>query len=212
MEPALEAALARARLLLSVASDGAAAEAVAVLAPWQERRCNHPHVPFLLGAALQRLNKLPEAVAAYESALALEPALIFARVNLVHVLLSLQRLPAARAHAEEAVAREPTAADRHFLLSLVLMQADDEAGARKALQRCLDMDPRRVEAYVNLDALYLREGNLKACRELAGLAIREAKRSEGAFTLWSHELQRPPHMRQVSRHACVAAARKLRGN
>ena len=191
----MEAAFARAKALLASAGAAPAEEAVAVLAPWQNS--DHAHAPFLLGAALQRLERLPAAAAAYERALALEPALIFARVNLVHVLLSQQQLSAAQAHAEEAVTREPAVAERHFLLALVAMASGDDARARAALQRCVVLDPRKVEAYVNLDALYLRAGDLKACRALAALAMRQARLSGGAWALWTHELQRPPHMLPV---------------
>jgi hypothetical protein len=95
------------------------------------------------------------------------------------------------------VAREPLSAERQFLLALVYTEARQEASARKALQRCVALDPRCVEAYVNLDALYLRAGDLKACRALASMATREARLSGGTFRFWTHPAQRPPHMVQV---------------
>ena len=100
-------------------------------------------------------------------------------------------------HAEQAVAREPQNAERFFLQALVLERAGREEPAQRALQRCLALDPRQIKAYVNLDASYLRCGNLQASRALAGLAIREMERSGGAFAFWRHPLQRPPHVHPV---------------
>jgi hypothetical protein len=193
----MDAALERAKALLADAADGGAAEqeAEAVLRPWQD--AGHAHVPFLLGVAFQKQGSFAQARDAYQRALRLEPSLISARTNLVHVLLALRELNEAVAHAEEASAREPRSADRLFLLACASSEAGDEARTLKALQRCVALNPRFVAAYVNLDALYLRRGDAQASRALAALALRESRASGGAFRFWNHELQRPPHMMQV---------------
>ena len=188
----MEAALERAKALLSHGRDNEAAEA---LAPWRD--ASHPHVHFFAGVALQRAHQLQPARAAYERALQLEPALIFARVNLVHVLVESRRFAEAEGHATEACAREPHSAERHFLHALVLTEARKREAAIAALRRCLSIDPQKREAYVNLDALLLQEGDTAACRALARLAIREAQQSGDTFRFWAHELQRPPHVVQV---------------
>lgn len=198
-QSSLAAALAAAQALLSdpAGTQEAAAKAVSVLTPFSG--VPHPHVPFLTAAALQRLGHYRDAAEHYETALRLLPELIHARTNLIQVCLALEppQLEAAKKHAEEAVAREPQNPERLFLQALVLERAGKEEHAQRALQRCLALDPRSIKAYVNLDALYLRSGNLQASRALAGLAIREMERSGGAFAFWRHPLQRPPHVHPV---------------
>ena len=192
----MEEALAAAKALLADSSREAAAKALGVLAPLQSVR--HAHVHFLTGAALQRLGgRDRDAAAQYEHALLLMPELIHARLNLVQLYISLGQLDVALLHVDEAVLREPHNAERLWLQALVLERAGQAEAAQRALQRCLALDPRNIPAYVNLDALYLKAGKLKESRALAGLAIREAERSGGAFSLWTHPLQRPPHVRQV---------------
>jgi tetratricopeptide (TPR) repeat protein len=207
----MEAALDRAKSLLAAGGPGegaAADEAAAVLAPWQN--AEHAHIHLFTGVAHQKAGRLPQARTSYTRALSAEPALISARTNLVHVLLSLRALDEAEAHAAEAAAREPANADRHFLHALVLTEANKEAGAQAALQRCVALNPRCVAAYVNLDALYLRQGKLKACRALAALALREAQLSGGAFQFWTHDMQRPPHVVQARRGRVCAGRRTVR--
>ena len=195
----MEEALAAAKALLADSSrQEAAAQALCLLAPLQSTR--HAHVHFLTGAALQRIGgRDRDAAAQYEESLRLCPELIYGRVNLVQLYLSTGQLDAALQHAAEAVSREPLNADRLWLQALVLERAGQAEAARRALQRCLALDPRNIPAYVNLDALYLKAGKLKESRALAGLAIREAERSGGAFSLWAHPFQRPPHVRKVRR-------------
>jgi len=197
MADALADALASAQALLADTSPEAAAKALSVLAPYQG--VPHPHAPFLTGAALQRLGAGAVAAERYERSLELQPELIHARVNLVQVYLSLEppQLEKALQHAEEAVRREPQNSERFWLHALVLERSGQDEPAQKALQRCLALDPRNVRAYVNLDALLLKAGKSSASRALAGLAIRETQRSAGAFTFWTHPLQRPPHMHKA---------------
>ena len=197
----MEEALAAAKALLADTSQEAASKALRVLAPLQSAR--HAHVHFFTGAALQRLGGRDcDAAAQYEDSLRLCPELIHARTNLVQLYLSLGQLDAALLHAADAVTREPHNAERLWLQSLVLERAGQAEAAQRALQRCLALDPRNIPAYVNLDALYLKAGKLKETRALAGLAIREAERSGGAFSLWTHPLQRPPHVRKVRHRVC----------
>jgi tetratricopeptide (TPR) repeat protein len=203
----MDAALERAKSLLAAGGPDEAEAALAALAPWQHAA--HAHVHLFTGVAHQKSGRLTLARAAYIRALSAEPALISARTNLVHVLLSLRKLSDAEAHAAEAVAREPRNADRHFLHALVLTEAHKEDGAQAALQRCVALNPRCVAAYVNLDALYLAAGKLKECRKLAALALHEARLSGGAFQFWTHDMQRPPHVVQVRPRPCPRA--RVRG-
>lgn len=204
MSEAVERALGAAKGLLADTTGGdaeaLAAKALAVLAPFQNGEDTvHPHVPFLTGAALQRLGRHSQAAEHYERSLHLQPELIHARTNLIHAYLALEppRLDAALRHAEEAVAREPQNAERLWLQAHVLERAGKDELAQRALQRCLVLDPRNIRAYVNLDASYLRAGRVEAARTLAGLALREKERSGGVFSFWQHPLQRPPHVHKV---------------
>jgi len=200
----MEEALATAKALLADGSQEAASKAYDVLAPLQSTR--HAHVHFLTAIALQRMGgRDRDAAAQYEESLRLCPELIYARVNLVQLYTSVGQLDAALLHAEEAVLREPLNGDRRWLQALVLERAGQAEAAQRALQRCLALDPRNIPAYVNLDALYLKAGKLKESRALAGLAIREAERSKGVFSLWSHPLQRPPHLRKARHHNFAVA-------
>jgi tetratricopeptide (TPR) repeat protein len=95
---------------------------------------------------------------AYERALALDPELVDAWVNLGRLLHEAGRAEEAVRCGEEALAREPDDPVVHFNLALAL---EDVKGAEAALahyRRALELDPEFADAHYNLAGLYEQLG------------------------------------------------------
>lgn len=174
--------------------DSAAARQVVAMCGEEWGKSSDAVAVFLLGVAQHKSGQLAAACTSFKRALELQPALIAARTNLCQSLLEQHRAAEAVPHAEEALRREPDNADRHFLLAYCLQQAKELTQAISTLRRAVVSWPRDIRFYVNLDALLLIKNDLKGCRALAELAIRQS-RSAPPWRFWTYPLQRPPHMR-----------------
>jgi len=150
--------LRRAALLLCVASSiavaawrpaGAAApaEAAAREAAWRENN---------LGVALLEQFRFTDAAEAFKRALARDPSLLPARINLAIAHLYVPDIPAAKQAAEDALKAAPDAPQPNYLLALI---ARSEGRAEEALpyvRKVLEKDPKDLGANVTLGQVYLQ--------------------------------------------------------
>ncbi len=115
-----------------------------------------------LGHAHLALRSGPRAAAAFERALALDPADGDTHYN--HgVALQMQRLftGAARAY-QRALAFKPSLVDADYNLGVLFQQQDAVDAAIKAYETVLEADPTHVSAYRNLGEVLLAAGKFNA--------------------------------------------------
>ncbi|MEM0961344.1 MAG: tetratricopeptide repeat protein [Bacteroidota bacterium] len=145
---------ARVQLGSALSDAGRLDDAVDALSALVERDpLRHPNAWNDLGFAQLRLGNLPGALSALRRAVALDPRLGPARVNLGAALLASGDVSAARAQFEAALRINPDDPAALGNLGLVLAQLGQTQAARERLQRVLDLDPTDARARAALDAL-----------------------------------------------------------
>jgi tetratricopeptide (TPR) repeat protein len=118
------------------------------------------------GARLQKAIQLAEAgqlqAAAdeHEAALAADPTLVPAHVNLIQIYASLGRPEKAEEHYRAAVALDPNLAQAHYDYGVVLIGQGKRAEAEEAFRRAIELKPDYAEAQNNYAYLLMTSGKL----------------------------------------------------
>jgi Tfp pilus assembly protein PilF len=151
-----------------------------------------------IGVALLEQFKYKEAAEEFRRALAINPQLAMARLNLSIALYNDRELAAALREAKAAAEALPSAPQPHYMLGLIARAQNRYADAIAAFQRVLEIDPQDVGANVNLGQLLMQEGkhaeavshfraalaaepyNVTATYNLALALIRVGQREQGA--------------------------------
>jgi len=147
---ALGAALALALLAglsLRAAALPLAAPSAARESAWRENN---------LGVALLEQFRFADAVAAFQRALAADPTLAAAQVNLAIAYFYVPDIPNAQGAAEKALAASPDAPHPHYLLALIARSEGRAEEAVPHLQKVLAADPKDLGANVTLGQVYLQ--------------------------------------------------------
>src|SRR5437764_8367228 len=110
-----------------------------------------------LGVALLEQFKHKEGAEQFRRALALDPALKLARINLAIALYNVPDLAASQREAEAAAAVAPDAPQPHYVLGLIARQQNRVEDAVAAFRRVLKIDPQDVGANVQLGQLYAQQ-------------------------------------------------------
>jgi len=118
-----------------------------------------------LGVDLDRQGKLAEAAAEHEKALAIDPQLIRAHINLISLYGRLRQFEKAEAHYRAAVGLDPNSVESHYNYGVLLMHQGKYAQAEGPLHRTLQIDPNHPEAHFNLGDSLQRQGKLRAAAE-----------------------------------------------
>ena len=125
--------------------------AVAVLAAWQPRgRLEDAYRASNLGVARLEQFDFEAAATSFRDALAIEPSLGTARVNLAIAQLYSGQLDAARTAAEAAAAALPDAPQPAYILGLIAKAQDRPDDAIAAYRRVLRVDPSDAATKVYL--------------------------------------------------------------
>jgi predicted Zn-dependent protease len=99
-------------------------------------------------------NNRPEARALLELALARDPAVEGARIELVRLDIAERQPRRATIRANEEVALRPNSALAHMLLGTALVLNEMPAQGEKALRRAVELDPLLPGASLNLSQFY----------------------------------------------------------
>lgn len=117
-------------------------------------------------AALERQGQLAEAVAQVVAALALDPKLVQAHVDLISLYGRLANAPEAARHYRDAVSIDPRAFDAHYNYGVFCYSSKQRQEAREAFTKALAINPDHAEARNNLGMILQEEGRLaEAARE-----------------------------------------------
>jgi Flp pilus assembly protein TadD len=130
----------------------------AALPPLNKFIAEQPEVAFAhfqLAYAYTALKRADEARTEYERAMALDPKMPEAPLN-VGILLMEKEPAAAVAPLRKAVDLLPSQSRPRFLLGSALQRSGDLAAAAEAFEGALRLDPRDAEALLHLGSLYLR--------------------------------------------------------
>jgi cytochrome c-type biogenesis protein CcmH/NrfG len=125
----------------------APAEPAAREAAWRENN---------LGVALLEQFRFTDAAAAFKQALAKDPTLLAAKINLAIAYLYVPDIPAAKQAAEEALKAAPDAPQPNYLLALIARSEGRAEEALPYIRKVLEKDPKDLGANVTLGQVYLQ--------------------------------------------------------
>jgi tetratricopeptide (TPR) repeat protein len=103
----------------------------------------------ILGAALEALGRLGDALVSYEAAIALQPDLVDARYNRAGVMRKMGRSEEAVAGYQTVVDLAPGLAEAHFNQGLVLSELGRASEACAAYDRAIAAKPDFADAFYN---------------------------------------------------------------
>ncbi len=112
-----------------------------------------------LGVAYLEQFEPAKAVPEFQQALAIDPSVKIAQVNLAIALFYQQDLEAARVAAEKAAAADPNILQTRYILGLIARNENRIDDALSSFQKVLAVDPSDVGANVNVGQLYAQQRN-----------------------------------------------------
>jgi Flp pilus assembly protein TadD len=115
---------------------------------------------FLLGTALNALDRAAEAREALTKSVALNPNFAPGWLNLGNAHMDLDDLTEAEAHCRRAIALDPCLIEAHVSLGFILTSRGRLAEATVSLGQAIQADPNNVHAHWNLAATALLAGDL----------------------------------------------------
>ncbi len=110
-----------------------------------------------LGVALMEQFRFADAGEQFKKALAADPKLPMAKINLALALFYVPDVAAAKKEAEEGAALAPEAPQPHYLLALIARMENRGEDAIASLEHVLAADPRDLGANLVLGQVYLQQ-------------------------------------------------------
>ncbi len=108
--------------------------------------------------SLGRAGRFSEAAALQERAIAADPKLALAWVNLISIYANLDQPKKADAAYRSAIALEPNNADAHYNFGVFCAQQERLPEAQKAFETAIAADPGKAEAIDSLGAIIEQSG------------------------------------------------------
>ncbi len=130
-----------------------------------------PRYLFVLGQTLQALRRFEPAIAAYESAVKLQPDFLDAWNNLGICLQLRRQCPQAAAAYRRALALEPANAGVMANLGTVLREMGDFPKATELLRAAADLDPAVASHAVNLGIAFWNQGRFAEAESALNKAL-----------------------------------------
>jgi len=140
-------------------------EAAGLLEPSCERDPDDARAWFLLGACRHALRDLESALAAFDRAIALDPADLQAAQAAIAVLCDARRPAEALTRCEHLLSRHPDEAQLQFSAGVVCEALGDFSGALDRYDRALAIDPRFLHALQNRGIALTRLGRIEEAIE-----------------------------------------------
>jgi tetratricopeptide (TPR) repeat protein len=117
------------------------------------------------GVLLDGAGQIEQSIAEHERALAVNPRLVQAHINLISLYSRAGRSDKAEQHYRAAVAINPNLADSHYNFGVLLVGQERYAEAAEAFLRAARLNPFHAEAHQNYAALIEGEGKLDEAAE-----------------------------------------------
>ena len=151
---------ARRNLIRALIATGAYDAVIAETAIALRHAPESAELHFLRGTAFNALSRPNEARETLRAAVALNPNLAPAWLNLGNALMDLDDLAAAEAHCRQALERDPGLIEAHVSLGFILTSAGRTAEAIVTLETAIRLAPGNVRAHWNLATACLLSGDL----------------------------------------------------
>jgi tetratricopeptide (TPR) repeat protein len=110
------------------------------------------------GVLLEGAGQIAESIAEHERALAANPQLVQAHINLISLYGRTGQFEKAEEHYRAAVAVNPNLADGHYNFGVLLAGRERYQEAAQAFHRSLQVNPFHAEAHHNYAVMIEREG------------------------------------------------------
>jgi tetratricopeptide (TPR) repeat protein len=141
-----------------------------------------------LGGALTRAGRYPEAIAALEGALELQPGYLRALVNLGKALREAGRVPEAMSRLREALAIDGSYVPALVNLGDALAASGELSDAEQALATAVQIDPGAIEARSSLGIVRLQAGRIASAIDDLRAAVALAPQHADAHANLGHAL------------------------
>lgn len=112
------------------------------------------------GIQLAEAGQLQAAAEEHEAALATDPKLVQAHVNLIRLYADLGQPAKAEEHYRAAVAIDPNLAELHYNFGVFLVGQGRSAEATEAFRKAVELNPAHADAQSNLAYLLMTSGKL----------------------------------------------------
>jgi len=132
---------------------------------------NNADTYYNMGNALQKQNKLKEAIEAYKKALAIKPDYANAHYNMGNVLQRQNKLEEAIEAYKKALAIKPDYADAYYNMGLALHDQNKLEEAIEAYNKALAIKPDYAEAYMIMGTSLKEQGKLEEAIEAYNKAL-----------------------------------------
>jgi tetratricopeptide (TPR) repeat protein len=113
-----------------------------------------------MGLVATRQGRMPEAIANFQSAIAIDARFAEAQTNLGNALAGERRPAEALSHFRAALALEPDSAESHLGLAGVLAALGQQDEARSQYQEAIRLNPRMAEAHAGFGTALAQAGDL----------------------------------------------------
>jgi tetratricopeptide (TPR) repeat protein len=123
------------------------------------------------GIDLATKGQLQEAAREHEEALAVDPKLVQAHVNLIRIYGQLGQPEKAEAHYRSALAIDPNLAETHYNYGVLLTGEGRSSEAAAAFRRAIELKPTYAEAQNNYAYFLMTSGDLEGARRHYETAI-----------------------------------------
>ncbi|MDB9729180.1 tetratricopeptide repeat protein, partial [Amylibacter sp.] len=136
-----------------------------------EQRLNDADAHYNMGIALQKQNKLEEAIVAYNKALALKPDYAEAYNNMGTALQVQSKLEEAIEAYNKTIAIKPDYAEAYINMGTALLKQSKLEEATEAYSKALAVKPDYAEAYNNMGIALQEQGKLEEAIEAYNKAL-----------------------------------------
>ncbi|HEX9186144.1 MAG TPA: tetratricopeptide repeat protein [Vicinamibacteria bacterium] len=123
------------------------------------------------GIQLTEEGRLREAAEEHEKALATDPKLVQAHVNLIRLYAELGEPGRAEEHYRQALAVDPNLAELHHNFGVLLIGQGRNAEAMEAFRKAVELNPAYADAQNNLAYLLMTSGKLGEAAEHYRMAL-----------------------------------------
>ena len=127
---------------------------------------------FRRGLSLADADSLPQAVAAFERALEINPELMPAHVNLISLYGRLGQTDRAEQQYRTAVRIDPSRADLYHNFGVLMAEQGKIQAATRAFRKALEVEPSYAEAHSSLGEMLEAQGRLEEATKHYRLAVK----------------------------------------
>jgi Tfp pilus assembly protein PilF len=141
-----------------------------------------PDAYVVLAIVQRRKGQIEESVRCYKEALALDPNLVLAHLNVGILLHDLQRFEEAESHLQRAIELDPKRLEAHNALGLVLGATSRLDEGIAECRKAIELDPKQASPHRVLASLLAKQGRYEAAAEEYRLSLA----IESDYSAWAN--------------------------